>query len=134
MLNEGQVKAIRRGVNFALGLPEAHALGHDFVNDFVIRPCEYGIDEYPFKKGTVVHTFSEGDKWVVTTYDGLSKWCASYDYDYYWRGKVCKYRLTPERYQVLRGFLEALQAVLKVQLLNEGGDLPLPPGLEVNDG
>ena len=117
MLNQAQVQALRSAVNKALGLPDMHALGHNFIDHFVVRQARVSHESY-----------RESER-LRTTYEGMRSWCDAYDYRYFRSGEVGegKYRMTPKRYRVLIAFLEALQAVLRVELLYEGGDLPLPP-------
>lgn len=120
MLGKAQIKAIRRGVNFALGLTEAHKFGHEFVWHFVEFRCEF-----PNEVGDV----------PVTTYERMRNWVHSHRFEYLRMDRTgehpvkvySEFRLTPNRYQILIGILECLQAVLRVELLNEGGDKSLPP-------
>ena len=118
MLNEEQIKAMRRGVNSALGLPRNHDLGHNFIDDFVVRPCK-------FVEGGLAHS-----DLLVTTYEGMCSWCGTYEYRRAGDIEHSKYRMTPKRYHILIGILGCLQAVLKVELFNEGGCLPEPPAQE----
>lgn len=116
MINQGQIEAMRRGVNCALGLPEAHGFGNNFVDQFIVRQARVSHESY------------RDQERLVTTYDGLCSWCDSYDYKYKRMDRFySKFRITPSRYQILAGILEVAQALLRVELFYEGGDLPLPP-------
>lgn len=115
MLGQEQVRQLRVATNTALGLPDMHRLGQSFVDHFI-----------------VIQMDAEPTERYLTTYDGLRGWCDGNAFNYQREsdGTFSKLRMSPSRYRVLIGLLEFAQILLRVELLYEGGDAPLPPGVK----
>ena len=100
-LNLEIIKQIRRAVNTALGLPSVHKFGYDFVDAYVLQPCD-------------------GETLLVTGYDDMLWWCRQHKYKHLnGYGDMILFKMNPNRHNILIGILEALSAVLRVELLND---------------